>query len=271
VTTACCPRCRLLQPAVDACADCGTRPLRLDDELDRLLSWQIEGLTRVPKQPATGWRDAVALVGTGLGVMVGCVAGVGLLGHPAGMLVGGLVGAFGYRKQYWKARLVRRRALRPVPRPSSHPEQRGLVGRVRRFERDVRVPRTGEVVIATSIVVAAGAGGGTLVRATRVAPFWLVVDDQRRILVTGPCWVHAAAPTVEHRDVRATLDELAVPPGLRLPRGAVVEVATVRAGDQVAVDGELREELLPAAGGYRDGTVETIRAEIDRPVWIHRR
>lgn len=254
----CCPACRLLQRG-PRCVDCRADTAALDE----LLRAQIAGLTRIARPPPRGWRDRVALWTTALGMLgSGIVASV-LIDSPAGMLVMPAVGAFGYSKQFWRAAFKRRPRLTGVP-PRARPPGVPLVGIARPFERTLA---TGAIAIATIVENRQG----VLLRAIDAAPFWLVIGD-RRVLVTGACWLAGAAAaylvpmSVLLRELVAggfPIDR-ASRAGLRVARIAVMP------GDRVAVLGPLRDETVAGLGGYRDSLTETIRGEPGAPIWIDR-
>lgn len=267
MTRACCPHCRLLQPPARACTHCGrAAPVALA----ALPRARVEGITRVTRPPATGWRDTLALMGTALG---GSIVGVGtgFLAHPLlGLVAGATFASFGYRKQFWRAALVRRPHLQPLPAPSP-PTTAPLVGTARTLDRTLATDLAeGALAVATTIT----APDGVLVRAIDAVPFWLVIDA-RRILVTGECWASSTSPVLHDR-LAATLtsldaSDLPIPRARR--RQVRVSQVTISPGDQLAVHGTIREEQLSGSavlGGYRDTVVETLRGEPGAPIWIER-
>lgn len=253
----CCPRCRLLQRE-RRCIDCSAETEALRD----LTRPQIAGLTAVPKQPATGWRDQVALWSTALGVIGGAATGVVVSHSVLGLLAGPALGVLGYSKQFWKAAFKRRPRLGAVAareRPPGPP----LIGVAQPFERTVA---GGALAIATTIENRAG----VIARAIDAAAFWLIAD--RRVLVAGNCWVAGAASaslvpaSILLREIEAGGFPIsrASRAGLRVTRVAIMP------GDRIAVIGRLREEAIAGLGGYRDSLTETVRGEPGAPLWIDR-
>ena len=223
---------------------------------------RIEGLTTVTKQPASGWRDAVALVGTAFGVIGAGVVGAFAVG-PAGLLLGPAFGAFGYTKQYWKAALKRRPRLAAVPAPT-RPEGEALVGVARPFERTLDA-----AALATATTI--HGARGVMVRGIESVPFWLALDD-KRVLVTGEVWLSSLVPA-ELPSATDALRELEVNdlPVTRAQRRKLrASRVTIEVGDRVSVIGRVREEQLPGGGGYRDSLAETVRGEPGQVVWIQR-
>jgi hypothetical protein len=274
VSTACCPRCRLVQAEAPGCAHCGdeVRPVRFDDELELLLKRRVEGVRTVPKKPATGWRDGLAVTVTALGVLGGAGAGAWLTRSPYGIFAGVALGAFGYSKQYWMARLVRRKRLRPVPFLLG-PEPGGVVGVAQPFQRTIEAQVSGETALVAVVMICGQFG--LLLRHVRAEPFWLLADDGARILVTGACWIGSirarrfdSAGSTD--DVNAALRVLGVPATLRLPALAAVIETHVKPGERVRVIGTVRREHAVEVAGYRDATVDVMRGVPGAPVWITR-
>lgn len=253
----CCPRCRLLQRGA-RCVDCSTATEALGD----LTRQRVAGVTTVAKPPATGWRDQAALWGTALGVLSAATGGA-LITHSAlGMLAGPAVGVFGYSKQFWKTVLRRRPRLDAVAAPE-RPACAALAGTAQPFERSVA---GGALAIATTVENR----HGVIVRAVDAAAFWLT--GERRILVSGNCWI-AGAPGPSLIPASLLLREIeaggfpisrASRTGLRVTRVAIMP------GDRVSVLGHLREEAVAGLGGYRDTLTETLRGEPGARVWIDR-
>jgi len=239
--------------------DCGEET----SALETLTRPRIEGLTTVKKPPATGARDALALLGTAFGMFGAGAVGVLLTRSPIGLLFGPAFGAFGYSKQFWRTALKRRPRLAAVP-PRERPAGELLIGVAQPFERTVGA---GALAIATTVETREG----VIVRAIEAAPFWLALAD-RRVLVTGACWVTGS--TSDRADpVSRVLGELEAN-GLPIARASKKRMQVVRVtiapGDPVAVLGRVREEQLAGAGGYRDSLVGTIRGEPGSIVWIDR-
>jgi hypothetical protein len=97
------------------------------------------------------------------------------------------------------------------------------------------------------------------------------VLDDRRVLVTGECWVAGAGASAI--SAWPLLGELQID-GLPIARAGrsklqVTRIA-VEPGDRVAVRGRLRVEQLAGVGGYRDALTETICGEPGAVVWIER-
>jgi hypothetical protein len=239
--------------------DCGEET----SALENLTRPRIEGLTRVKKQPATGARDALALLATAFGVLVAGAAGVLVTRSPIGLVFGPAAGAFGYSKQFWRAALTRRPRLAAVA-PRERPAGEVLIGVAQPFESTLGA---GALAIATTIATRQG----VIVRAVEAVPFWLALAD-RRVLVAGDCWV--AGHASDHGDpVSRVLGELeanALPLARASKRRMQVARVMIAPGDRVAVLGRLREEQLAGAGGYRDSLVETVRGEPGSIVWIDR-
>lgn len=254
----CCPRCRLLQRG-GVCIDCGERTTTVEG----LIQQRIAGLTTASRPPASGWRDAVALYATAFGSLGAAAAAVLITGSAFGMLAAPVVGLFGYKKQFWKTVFRRRPRLAAVP-PPPRPARPPLVGVAQPFERTVA---GGVLVIATTIENSQG----VIVRAVDAAPFWLVLAD-RRVLVTGDCWVAGAASASLAPESQAIREiDLGALPIARTIHNHLRIIRTVVApGDRVAVRGRVREEQHAGAGGYRDALTETIRGEPGALVWIDR-
>lgn len=251
----CCPRCRLLQPE-SRCVDCRTGTEALRD----LTRPQFAGVTAVTKQPATGWRDQVALWSTALGMLGAAVAGALITSSPVGLLAGPAVGAFGYTKQFWRTALKRRPRLGTVEAPAPPPGP-AIVGVAQPFERTVA---GGALAIATTIENR----HGVIARLVDAAAFWLVAD--RRFLVTGNCWVAGVAGRSWPRST--LLHELAAggfPIGHVKRAGLRIHRVAVMPGDRIAVNGRPSEEAI-AGLGYRDAVTDALRGEPGRPVWIDR-
>ncbi len=254
----CCPRCRLLQHG-PSCLDCGEHTTTLDD----LIRDRIAGLATASKPPAHGFRDAVALHATALGSLGVAAAAILITGSPYGAVFLTVAMLLGYRKQFWKA-VVRRRPRLTAVSPPSRLAGAPLVGVAQPFERTLAGG-------ALAIAITVENGQGVIVRAADTAPFWLVLAD-RRVLVTGDCWIAGAAsaapvpawPLLGELQIDGRLITQASRSKLRVTRIAVMP------GDRVAVLGRVREEQLAGAGGYRDALTETIRGEPGALVWIDR-
>lgn len=253
----CCPRCRLLQRE-RSCLDCGERTAALDG----LTRQRIAGVAAASRSPAQGWRDAVALYTTAFGSLGAAAAATLLTQSGWGLVAGPVVGLLGYKKQFWKAVLRRRPRLAAVP-PRPRPPGAPLVGVARPFERTVA---DGALAIATTVENSRG----VIVRAIDAAPFWLVLGD-RRVLVTGECWVAGAGASA--LSAWPLLGELQID-GLPIAWAGRAKLQVTRIavepGDRVAVRGRLRVEQLAGAGGYRDALTETICGEPGAVVWIER-
>lgn len=238
--------------------DCGEDTQELED----LTRPRIAGLTTVKKEPAKGLRDALALLGTAFGMIGAGAAGVLVTHSPYGVILAPAFGLFGYTKQFWRAALKRRPRLGAVS-ARERPVGEAMIGEVRPFERTVG--SGGALAIATTIATTQG----VIVRAIDAAPFWLVLAD-RRVLVTGPCWL-AGRPSDVMDPVAAVLAELEAKdlPIARATRKRMRATrVTIAPGDRVTVVGRIREEQLAGVGGYRDSLVETVRGEPGAIVWI---
>jgi len=259
----CCPTCRLVQPEAASCLHCGDVPVPFSGR--RLLTELIEGIARVSKPPPSpGWQDKLALWSTGFGIFVAAGAGMWLTHSGLGLLAGPVVGGLGYRKQFWRAVVVRRPRprLQPIVEPAKQPGAGDIAGVAQRFERTVVTAVTREPVLATVIAIRAPRGG-LLLRAIDAAPFWLVSDD-RRVLVTGPCWPAIDGVRVP---IEPALDAIGAPASL-VPRDAVAVEAVVRAGDRIIVTGVVQQEQVPGHGGYRDAVAEVMHGERGAITWI---
>lgn len=229
---------------------------------------RIEGLTTVSKPAPKGWRDTLALTTTVAGIYGASLIGAWLLGSTAGVIAGPVVGAIGYRKQFWKTALVRKESLRAVPAPE-RPAGLSLNGTAEPFERTLDMPRS---VVRAPLVVATAIHGprGVFVRAIESVPFWLVLAE-RRVLVTGACWANASL--CELLPVNETLHDLGadrVPLSRWRRRRLTTSRVTIAAGDRVCVTGQLRQELLAGMDGYRDSFTEVVRGEPGAIAWIDR-
>jgi hypothetical protein len=239
--------------------DCGEATAVLGE----LLQARVDGLTRVTRRPPTGWRDGLALYATVFGSLGAGVVGEVITGSWFGALVAPAVALFGYKKQFWKMALRRRARLDGVP-ARERPTGEALIGTAHAFERTV-----GGDVLAVATTIESSAG--VVARAIDAAPFWLALPD-RRVLVTGECWL--AGPAYQRNGaVSRTLGELGAKDlPIAQARGKRLWVVRVKIapGDRIAVIGRIREEQLAGAGGYRDALVETVRGEAGAPVWIDR-
>ncbi len=264
---ACCPRCRLLQPASERCAHCGDeRPLR-DDETDQLLRPRIESVQVVAKPPPGHGRGGGRVVLTMFGMIFGAMAGEVLLHSPFGALGGMALGMVGYRKHFWRVFLIRKPKLSPVPDPRKPViDVVELVGTAKPFEGTVASVVDEAPCVATAACLRVDRQ--LLLRAVRAAPFWLVVDSGRRVLITGACWVTADPPRAVIA-TRAILERLEIPTRVPVPRRAMIDEARIAAEDRVVVTGIVREEHLVGLG-YRDQAIETMRGEAGAVVWIER-
>ena len=258
VSLACCPSCRLLQRP-GACAHCG----EATTDLDSLTRERIEGLTTVRTSPPSGIRNVLALFATAFGVFGAGAAGVLLTHSPLGLFAGPAAGAFGYRKQFWRAALKRRPRLQAVPR-LVHPDGEPVFGEVQPFQQTL-APNT--LAVATSVET----NQGVIVRAIEAVPFWVALAD-KRVLVTGTCWVSSGTPVTTDRvtDTLRALGARDLPISRSGRRKMRVATVTIAPGDRVSIIGALREEQLPGGGGYRDALVECMRGEPGAPVWIDR-
>jgi hypothetical protein len=241
------------------CVDCGTPTSALAD----LTRARIEGLVKVKKQPARGWRDTLALFGTAFGMLGVSVAGAMLTSSPAGVLLGGAYAMFGYNKQFWKMGVKRGPRLDAVA-PRERPAGEVLIGVAQPFERTIGPDA---LAIATTIE----SPQGVIVRAIEAAPFWMVLDD-RRVLVLGECWVASLVSQYHHRVFKALRELGAGELPIAHVRKQTLRVAqvTIAPGDLVAVTGRVRAEQVPGIAGYRDSMGETIRGEPGALAWIER-
>lgn len=225
---------------------------------------RIEGLTVVSKPPPSGWRDAVALLSTAFGLLGAGAAGVLLLDSRAGILLAPVVAAIGYNKQFWKMALKRRPRLSTVPRPTA-PDGAAIEGLAQPFEK---VIGTKQLAIATTVEL----GNEVVVRAIEAVPFWIALND-RRVLVTGPCWVGGTPQPigggVKEALAKLQATELVVTRAQR--RKLVIKRIVIAEGDRVSVIGRRTEQQIAGAGGYRDSLVETVEGEPGAVAWIERR
>jgi hypothetical protein len=225
---------------------------------------RIEGLTVVSKPPPSGWRDAVALLGTAFGLIGAGAAGVLVSHHPAGILLAPVVAAVGYNKQFWRMAFKRRPRLSSVPRPSA-PEGTSVEGIAQPFEAMIG---TKQLAIATTFEL----GDSVIVRAIEAVPFWIALPD-RRVLVTGPCWLAGSATQIrgDVTEQLAALAALEVPLTRAQRRKLIVKRVAILEGDRVSVIGHRTEQQIAGAGGYRDSLVETVEGQPGAVVWIERR
>ena len=263
MATRCCPTCRVL--ALDdarRCAHCGG-PVVLPADLARPV---VSGVTALTRKPPTGWRDTLALLGTAVGVFGAAVGGAFVAG-PVGLLAGPAFGVLGYSKQFWRTAFKRRERVRAIapPRP---PVGAALTGVAQPHERTL----SADDVPAQPLVVAhtLGLGGDVLARRIEAVPFWLVLSDQRRILVDGSVWLASDSP--EQLPAVTACEDLGVA-GMPLSRAERRRITLSRtvlcAGDSVSAIGAITNEQL-AGGGYRDHLVETLRGAPGTVVWLER-
>lgn len=143
-----------------------------------------------------------------------------------------------------------------------------LVGIAERLERTLGEGHRAALFMATSVHAP---DGGLYVRRVESVPFWLVLEDGRRVLVSGPAWANDARRPPAHGV--AYLDSLGLPElpvsrqTYRQLRGART---VIRPGDRISIRGPLREEQLPIVIGYRDSLGETLRGEPGAPLWIEK-
>ena len=266
MATRCCPTCRVLATSTARrCAHCGAATV-LPADLARPV---VSGVTALARKPPTGWRDTLALLGTATG-MFGAAVGGAFIAGPIGLLAGPAFGLLGYSKQFWRAAFKRRDRVRAIapPRP---PLGEAHVGTAQPHERTLaggELDRPGQPLVVAHTL---GLGGDVLTRRIEAVPFWLVLSDQRRVLVDGALWLTSDAP-VQLPAVTA-LEDLRVA-GIPLSRGErkrmTLARTILRAGDSVSIIGVVTTEQL-AGSGYRDHHVEALRGEPGAPLWLERR
>lgn len=224
---------------------------------------RIEGVTAIANRPRSGWRDAVALLATAFSLLGAGAAGLLVTHHSAGLLLAPVVGLFGYTKQFWRVAFKRRPRLETVAAPIA-PDGLALEGIAQTFDRTVG---SKQLAIATTFVL----GGGVIARAIEAVPFWLVLPD-RRVLVTGPCWLVGVSNQTSGGDpVAAVLAELGaveLPLTPKYLNRLVVKRVAIAEGDRVSVIGRLQDQQIAGSGGYRDSLVETVTGEPGTIVWI---
>ena len=251
-----CPRCRLLQSDQKRCGHCGEVLV----DVRELATDVMTGVAMIKRPARTGWRDGVAAFGSGFGVLAGTTAVVAVTGSPLGMLAFPAFIAFFYSKQFWRTGAKTTRAIQPIEELQP-PIREPIFGIARKHEATVEAPGAGTPVLAASICLRTH--DGLFARAVRAAPFWLVIDDRKRVLVEGAVWVAAREPKRYGRDrvLRVLgVTKLAVPPGTR------VDELVIEDGDRVALIGDVREELMQ--GALRDETAQIARGEPGSVVWV---
>jgi hypothetical protein len=223
----------------------------------------ISGVTAISKLPSNGWRDALALAATGLGIFAGLGVGVLLFG-PAGAILGPAIGAFGYTKQFWRTAFKRADRVTGVPQRRPPPGER-LLGIARPHERTLDAPNT-PLVVATTITI----DGGVLARRIESVPFWLALPDQRRILIDGELWLASAHPERgDHAAARSAIVASGIPLLRSQRRRCTLTRTILCAGDSLSARGPVAPEQL-VGGGYRDHLVDAMRGPPGHPLWLER-
>lgn len=254
----CCVTCRLVQPPGTVCDDCGGARLVAPSSLTKPV---VSGVTTVAKQPATGWRDGVALIATALGICVGVGVGALITGGVFGAAVGASVaGMIGYNKQFWRTaftRSVRVSAVAMLPAP---PEAEPIRGVVKAYEKQVG---DGDAV---AIAITYLFDDHVIARTVEAVPFWLI-DGERRILVDGALRItRVSAKPMARTTAVKQLAKL----GVQVRRGDRDRIwmteTVLRPDDHVTAAGTLTARQL--ADGYRDNLVDAFAGEPGQPVSI---
>jgi hypothetical protein len=250
--------CRLVQPPASVCADCGGARLVAPSSLTKPI---VSGVTTVAKQPATGWRDTLALIATSLGVGVGAGVGAFVTRGMFGAMVGAsLAGGLGYRKQFWRAVFTRSVRVSAVPMLPAAPKAEPIRGVVQPHEKHLG---DGDAV---AIAITYLFDYDVIARTVEAVPFWLI-DGKRRILVDGMLRITrvSAKPKARTTAVKQ-LAKLGVQVR-RADRERIWMTETVlRPNVHVTATGTLTARQL--ADGYRDNLVDAFAAEPGQPVSI---
>jgi hypothetical protein len=254
----CCVTCRLVQPVGTVCVDCGGTRLVAPSSLTKPI---VSGVTAVAKQPATGWRDSVALLATSLGVCAGVGVGALITHGVFGAVVGAsAVGMLGYNKQFWRTafrRSVRVSSVAMLPAPPAADPIRGVV---KAYEK--HVGDGDAVAIATAYLF----DDEVIARTIEAVPFWLI-DGDRRVLVDGPLRVTRASAKPMARTTAVKQLGLLGVQVRRADRERIWMTETVLRPDvHVTAAGPLTARQL--ADGYRDNLVDAFAGEPGRPVSI---
>lgn len=261
MTRACCSNCRLLQAFGQPCQQCEHPVVPLPS----LAQARIESVALVPKKPPSGLRDKLELWGTGVGMSVGGLAlGILTMNPVVGILTFVGVGALGMAQQHVRAHLVRRPRLTPRD-PPSRPEGTSLLGTAEPLDRTVRTAAGPALAVATTVWL----DGGVVVRDVQSVPFWLV-QDERRLLVEQPLWLHEAAPepVVDHDEALLQLGAKHLPLSRRQRRALEIKRVILRPGSTIEAIGTVTTEQRPGLGSYRDASVEVLRAHPGHPLWL---
>jgi hypothetical protein len=220
----------------------------------------VSGVTTIAKQPATGWRDGVALIATALGICVGVAVGALVTGGVFGAAVGaGVVGMIGYNKQFWRAAFTRSVRVSAVPMSPAPPEAEPIRGVVKAYEKHV-----GDDAVAIAITYLFD--DDVIARTVEAVPFWLI-DGQRRILVEGALRItRVSAKPMARTTAVKQLAQLGVQVR-RADRERIWMTETVLRPDaRVTAAGTLTARQL--ADGYRDNLVDAFAGAPGQPVSI---
>jgi hypothetical protein len=266
-----CPSCRLTQRKAKSCHRCATPALIPLSAVRFELEETVVEL-RPGARPIThrfdGWRGAAALVLTLAGVVGGIVVFArvapthGALLEHAWLLPVALVLATLVIAKFFPV-LARRRRLSAarLAEPQQIAEAQTLSGTATRLGRDVEGHAEGQRALIHSLSLCPPKGHGIYVASLRSQDFLLLLDDERRVVVTGELFV----PERLHRGDEATTVTLA-----GLPDTARARHWELRDGERVTLRGRLTQEAstaLPA--GYRsDGFVDTLRGSAGHPLVV---
>ena len=246
----------MVQTGSRACGECGSKALVTPDELTTEV---IAGVTTVAKNPATGWRDTVALLATTFGFFIGTGVGFAVAGPWGAVLFGGAAAVGGYNKQFWKAAFTRRRQLLAIAPPLA-PVAEAFSGRVQVHSKRLA---GGAVAIATTYFL----DDGVIVRSIESVPFWLIAGE-RRILIDGAIRISAVDAEPVANAVK-DLSRMGIPIRRR-ERGRISAVrAALHPDDKITAKGTVAAMQL-LDGGYRDNLVDALFGESGKPIWIAR-
>jgi hypothetical protein len=229
---------------------------------------QLKPGSRGTKHRFKGWRGPVVLLTTLVGVFALILLWAkhgghfGLLLEHSWLFPVGLVALVYIIGRFFPV-LARKKRLSAahVATPQLASSAVTVSGKAQRLDRDVDGHGTGRALVS-SLILGPPKGRGVYLGSLRGADFLLLLDDERRVVVTGELFV----PETLHQ----VHDDAAVPAVKGLPKQACARHWQLRDGDRITLRGSLTQEAstaLPA--GYRsDGFVDTLRGNAGHPVVV---